>query len=116
MALLPNRYRAAGHRARPRGPWRDIPGRFDGLPPDLQQVVVKAGETASKNVYQFSVDDVNKGRERWKAAGGEVVTLSKEDTAKLKKELSGVGASVTAKNPAEKAMFAILKDAAERTK
>ena len=89
---------------------------FDGLPPDLQDVVVKAGEAASRNVYQFSVDDVNKGRERWKAAGGEVVTLSAADNQKLQAELATVGARVTESKPAEKAMFAILKDAAERTK
>jgi len=89
---------------------------FDALPADLQDVVVKAGETASRNVYQFSVDDVNKGRDRWKAAGGEVITLSAADNAKLQAELAPVGARVTDSKPAEKAMFAILKDAAERTK
>ncbi len=89
---------------------------FDGLPKDLQDVVVKAGQQASKDVYQFSVDDINNGREKWKAAGGTVTKLSDAEEQQLMKQLATVGASVTEKNPAEKAMFETLRAAAERTK
>jgi TRAP-type C4-dicarboxylate transport system substrate-binding protein len=89
---------------------------FDGLPKDLQQVVVEAGKKASQDVYQFSVDDVNKGRSRWEAGGGQVIRLSDADNAKLRAELAGVGARVTKSNPKEEAMFKILEDAANRAK
>jgi TRAP-type transport system periplasmic protein len=89
---------------------------FDGLPPDLQDVVLKAGQQASQDVYQFSIDDVNKGRERWKAAGGEVFELSPSEHELLMHELVPVGESVTAKSAPEKAMFELLRATAERTK
>jgi TRAP-type C4-dicarboxylate transport system substrate-binding protein len=89
---------------------------FDALPKDLQDIVTKAGQKASRDVYQFSVDDINKGRDRWKKAGGEVISLSAEEHAKLMKELAAVGSRVTQSKPAEKAMFEVLQQAAERTK
>jgi TRAP-type C4-dicarboxylate transport system substrate-binding protein len=89
---------------------------FDALPKDLQDIVVRAGQQASKDIYQFSIDDVNNGREKWKAAGGQVTLLSEGEHAQLMQQLAPVGARVTDKNPAEKAMFEILQAAAERTK
>jgi len=89
---------------------------FDGLPADLQDVVVKAGQKASQDVYQFSVDDVNNGREKWKHAGGEVLELSAAEHEQLMRQLSTVGESVTAKSLPEKAMFDLLRETAERTK
>ena len=89
---------------------------FDNLPPDLQEVVVKAGQKASQDVYQFSVDDVNSGREKWKKAGGEVIELSSAEHDQLMHQLVTVGESVTAKSAPERAMFDLLRAAAERTK
>jgi TRAP-type C4-dicarboxylate transport system substrate-binding protein len=89
---------------------------FDGLPKDLQEVVVAAGKKASNDVYDFSVKDIQRGRSRWEAGGGQVIRLSDADNAKLKAELANVGARVTAKNPKEKAMFELLQDASNRTK
>jgi TRAP-type C4-dicarboxylate transport system substrate-binding protein len=89
---------------------------FDALPPDLQDVVVKAGRQASNDVYQFSVDDVNNGRERWKKAGGEVIELSAADHDQLMQELAPIGEKATANSPPEKAMFDLLRQTAERTK
>jgi TRAP-type C4-dicarboxylate transport system substrate-binding protein len=89
---------------------------LDGLPKDLQDVVLEGARKASRDVYQFSVDDVNNGRERWKAAGGQVAKLSQAEHDQLMRQLAIVGTRVTEKNPSEKAMFEILRAAAERTK
>lgn len=89
---------------------------FDDLPKDLQDKVVAAGQKASQDVYQFSVDDINKGRDRWTAAGGVVTKLSDAEEAQLMNELAGLGPQVTGANPGEKAMFNLLHAAAERTK
>jgi TRAP-type transport system periplasmic protein len=89
---------------------------FDALPPDLQEVVVKAGQQASTDIYQFSVDDINNGRDRWKSAGGEIIELPKAEHDELMKQLVTVGEQVVAKNPGEKAMFDLLRRTAERTK
>jgi TRAP-type C4-dicarboxylate transport system substrate-binding protein len=89
---------------------------FDGLPKDLQDIVEKAGQKASVELYEFSVEDINKGRERWIAAGGQVTTLPEAERTQLMAQLSQVGARVTEKTPGEKALFEILRTAAERTK
>jgi hypothetical protein len=59
---------------------------------------------------------VTNGREKWKAAGGQVVKLPEAEQDQLMKQLAIVGTRVTEKNPQEKAMFEILRAAAERTK
>lgn len=89
---------------------------FDKLPPDLQDVVVKAGQKASSDVYQFSVDDVNRGRDAWIKAGGTVTKLGAADQAKLIKDMAEVGAQETQETPQERAMYELLKRVAERTK
>lgn len=89
---------------------------FDGLPPKLQDVVVKAGQEASRDIYQFSVDQINDGREKWKKAGGKVIKLAPAEQAKMMKELAAVGARVTASRPQEKKLYEILEAAAKRTK
>jgi len=89
---------------------------FDGLPKDLQDAVVRAGQQASNDVYQFSVDDINNGREAWKKAGGEIVMLDPDEQKKLISQLVAVGARVTDKNAKDKTMFELLQAAANRTK
>jgi TRAP-type transport system periplasmic protein len=87
---------------------------FDALLPDLQDAVVQSGAKASAAVYQFSIDDINKGRDRWKQAGGQVIELSEAEHEILMKELAPVGETVTAKSAPEKEMFDILRTAAMR--
>jgi tripartite ATP-independent transporter DctP family solute receptor len=89
---------------------------YDKLPPDLQAVIVKAGQKASDDVYQFSVDDVNRGRDAWIKAGGTVTRLSDADQSKLMKDMAEVGAQETQETPQEKAMYELLKKVADRTR
>lgn len=89
---------------------------FDKLPPDLQAVVVKAGQKASQDVYQFSVDDVNRGRDAWIKAGGTVTKLSDADQAKLMSLMAEVAREETQETPQEKEMYELLKKVADRTK
>jgi TRAP-type C4-dicarboxylate transport system substrate-binding protein len=89
---------------------------FDSLPVELQAAVRKAGEDASREVYQFSVDDVSSARERWTAAGGQVTKLSDAEEEQLMKQLVTVGARVASSNAGEKAMYEMLVSAAERTR
>jgi tripartite ATP-independent transporter DctP family solute receptor len=89
---------------------------FDNLPKDLQAAVEKAGQKASADVYEFSIQDINKGRERWQAAGGQVTQLPEAERAQLLQQLAQVGARVAERTPGEKALFEILRTAAERTK
>jgi TRAP-type C4-dicarboxylate transport system substrate-binding protein len=89
---------------------------FDKLTPDLQEVIVKAGQKASNDVYQFSVDDVNRGRDAWIKAGGTVTKLVPADQVKLMKDMAEVGANETQETAQEKAMYDLLKKVVQRTK
>lgn len=89
---------------------------FDKLSPDLQAIIVTAGQKASNDVYQFSVDDVNRGRDAWIKAGGTVTKLDPAEQAKLMKDMADVGAHETQETPQEKAMYELLKKVVERTK
>ena len=91
-------------------------GWFDKLSPELQDVIIKAGQKASNDVYQFSVDDVNRGRDAWIKAGGTVTTLDPSEQAKLMVDMTEVGAKETQETPQEKAMYELLKKVAERTR
>lgn len=89
---------------------------FDHLPKDLQSVVEKAGQQTSQDIYQFSVDEINRGRKEWKTNGGVDVRLPADQEAKLMSELIPVGPRVTSSNPGEKALYGILKAAIDRNK
>jgi len=88
---------------------------FDSLPPDLQDVVSKAGQTASMEVFPWAVEFLAKQRKAWTENGGELVELSATEHAELIKLLKPVGAEVTAKKPEEATLFQLLQKAAEKT-
>ena len=88
---------------------------FDSLPPDLQDVVSKAGQTASMEVFPWAVEFLAKQRKAWTENGGELVEFSAGEHAELNKLLKPVGAEVTAKKPEEATLFQLLQKAAEKT-
>lgn len=89
---------------------------YDALPPDLQKLVVDSGRKVSEGIYQWSVDDIKNGYERWTKAGGEIVRLDPKAQEALMGQLLPLGAEVTSKRPDEKALFAVLQDAVKRTR
>lgn len=89
---------------------------LEQLPEDLQEIIVDAGRQVSNEVYEFSVKDVETGREEWIAGGGEVITLAPEEQERMMEMLLPVGERVTADDPAEREMFDLLRAAAERTR
>ena len=88
---------------------------YDKLPPDLQKVVSDAGQQASKDVYQWSVDFVQTQRKAWIKAGGEFTQPSAAEHAQLMKLMLPIGTEATAKKPEEKALYDLLLKAAKRT-
>ena len=88
---------------------------YDKLPPDLQKVVRDAGQQASKDVYQWSVDFVETQRKAWIKAGGKFIRPSAAEHAQIMKLMRPIGAEVTANKPDEKALYELLMKAAKRT-
>ena len=88
---------------------------YDALPPDLQKVIVDDGQKVSRDIYQFSVDEVKDGYEGWVKAGGEIAKLDPKAHDALMAQLLPLGAKVTSKNPDEKKLFDLLLATAKKT-
>jgi TRAP-type transport system periplasmic protein len=88
---------------------------FDKLEPDLQKIVVDAGQQISRDIIEWSLKDYERARQTWIDAGGEVNTLPQAEQQAIAKAMAPIGAEVSARKPAEKAMFDLLAAAARRT-
>lgn len=88
---------------------------YTTLPADLRAIIIKAGQKASADVYQFSVDDINRARQKWFASGGVITKLDPADQDKMMKEMEAVSEREMSANPKDKAMFDLLRKTAERT-
>jgi TRAP-type transport system periplasmic protein len=88
---------------------------YDKLPDDLKKVVSEAGQKASNDVFQWSVDFVQIQHDAWIKAGGKFTTPSAEEKEKLMKLMQPVGVEATAKKPEEKALYELLQRATKRT-
>ena len=75
------------------------------LPADLRQIVIEEGNKLSTRTSQESIVQDEAMVKRWGDAGGEFVTLSPADQARMLQILSGVGEEVTKGNPAVSAFY-----------
>ena len=87
---------------------------LDKLPPDLQKLVVEEGRKLQSRVQARSFEVLDDMRKKWAAAGGELVTLSAADQARLNELLKGVGPEVTKTNPALNAFYKRVQSVAEK--
>jgi len=89
---------------------------YDALPPDLQQIIDKAGAAASTQVNPETVAINEKADKSWTAAGGELIKLPADEQAAMLKTLASVGEDVSKTKPALSAAYKVVTDAATRTK
>jgi TRAP-type transport system periplasmic protein len=89
---------------------------YDSLPPDLQQVIDKAGAAASIQVNPETVAIDEKADKTWTDAGGELIKLPPNEQAEMLKILASVGEDVSKTKPALSAAYKIVTDAAQRVK
>ena len=89
---------------------------MDKLPADLQTAVLESGMKTSREIFQWSVDDYSKAKQDWTKGGGQLVTVSASERESLTKMMAPIGPEVSAKTPADKAMYDLMVKAAERTK
>ena len=89
---------------------------YDSLPPDLQQVLDKAGAEASIQVNPETVAIDERADKAWVAAGGELIKLPADEQAQMLKTLASVGADVSKTKPAVAAAYQIVTEAAQRIK
>ena len=87
---------------------------LDKLPPDLQKLVVDEGRKLQPRVQELSFSVTGEMRKKWIGAGGEIVTFSPAEQAKLTEILKPVGPEVTKSNPALSTFYNRVRSMAEQ--
>jgi TRAP-type C4-dicarboxylate transport system substrate-binding protein len=89
---------------------------YDSLPKDLQEIIDRDGAAVSKSIESTAVKMYQDQRKAWTDAGGELISLPREEQASMMASLSSVGDDVSKPKPALHEAFQIVSDAAKRTR
>jgi TRAP-type C4-dicarboxylate transport system substrate-binding protein len=89
---------------------------YDTLPKDLQEIVDRDGAAVSKSIEPVAVKMYQEQRKAWTDAGGELISLPRDEQAEMMRMLSSVGDDVSKTKPALREAYEIVTDAAKRTR
>jgi TRAP-type C4-dicarboxylate transport system substrate-binding protein len=89
---------------------------YDSLPKDLQEIVDRDGAAVSKSIEPTAIKMYQEQRKAWVDAGGELISLPREEQAAMMASLSSVGEDVSKPKPALHEAYQIVTDAAKRTR
>jgi TRAP-type transport system periplasmic protein len=89
---------------------------YDSLPKDLQEIVDRDGAAVSKSIEPVAVKMYQEQRKAWTDAGGELISLPRDEQAEMMRMLSSVGDDVSKTKPALRDAYEIVVDAAKRTR
>jgi TRAP-type C4-dicarboxylate transport system substrate-binding protein len=89
---------------------------YESLPKDLQELVDRDAAKESIAINASATGIVNKAREGWKAAGGELISLPPDEQATLLKNLASVSEEVPKAKPKLHEAYELVTKAAQRTK
>jgi len=89
---------------------------YDSLPKDLQEIIDRDGAAVSKSIEPTAIKMYQEQRKAWTDAGGELITLPREEQASMMASLSSVGEDVSKPKPALHEAYEIVTDAAKRTR
>ena len=89
---------------------------YDGLPPDLQQIVDKAAVEAMDEVDPQTVEIDDRADKAWVAGGGELIDLPPDEQASMLKTFSSVAEDVSKTKPDLSTAYQIVAAAAQRVK
>jgi TRAP-type transport system periplasmic protein len=89
---------------------------YDTLPKDLQGIVDRDGAAVSKSINQTALTMYQEQRKAWVDAGGELISLPRDEQASMMASLSSVGEDVSKPKPALHEAYQIVTDAAKRTR
>ena len=89
---------------------------YDSLPKDLQEIIDRDGAAVSKSIEPTAIKMYQEQRKAWTDAGGELISLPREEQASMMASLSSVGDDVSKPKPALHEAFQIVSDAAKRTR
>jgi TRAP-type C4-dicarboxylate transport system substrate-binding protein len=89
---------------------------YDTLPKDLQEIVDRAGATVSTSINPVALKLYQEQRKAWTDAGGELISLPRDEQAEMMRMFSTVGDDVSKTKPAVREAYDIVADAAKRTR
>jgi TRAP-type C4-dicarboxylate transport system substrate-binding protein len=87
---------------------------FDGLPGDLQAVVMKTGKQAEEEVIPWGRNFLVQQRKVWVEKGGELLAFSAADQKELMAKMAPIGDYIVKGKPESKPLWDALNAAAKR--
>jgi TRAP-type transport system periplasmic protein len=89
---------------------------YDGLPPDLQEIVNKGASSESVAINAWVIEFNAKTRQDWIAGGGELISLAPDEQAAMLNALASVGEDVSMTKAELHAAYHIVTEAAQRNR
>ena len=89
---------------------------YESLPADLRQVIDKDAATETVAINPSAIDLFNKARQSWVDKGGELIRLPADEQTKMVQMIASVGEDVSKTKPGVQEAYAIVADAAKRTR
>ncbi|MBX9845237.1 MAG: TRAP transporter substrate-binding protein [Xanthobacteraceae bacterium] len=86
------------------------------LGPELEKIVREESRKAEEVFGQWDIDDIKSKEDIWKKNGGEIITMSPEESKRYVDLVSPVAASILAANPRVKQDYEALLAAAKKYK
>lgn len=88
---------------------------FDGLPKDLQQLVLDTSKALEPEMNQYSVDQNLKAEAEWKSRGAQIHRITGPDQAEFQKRMLAAADEVAQKNPRIKEAYQLMLERAKAT-
>jgi TRAP-type C4-dicarboxylate transport system substrate-binding protein len=88
---------------------------FDGLPPDLQGVVMATSRQAAAEAIPWSLDFLAEQRKAWVDKGGEVIALPAAERSEMMAKLASVGDDIVKAKPELKPLWDLMVATAKRS-
>jgi TRAP-type C4-dicarboxylate transport system substrate-binding protein len=88
---------------------------FDGLPPDLQGIVMATSKQSAAEAIPWSLDFLVEQRKAWVDKGGEVIALSAADRTEMMAKLASVGDDIVKAKPELKPLWDQMVATAKRS-
>jgi C4-dicarboxylate-binding protein DctP len=91
-------------------------GWLKSIGPDLEKIVREESRKAEEVFGQWDIDDIKAKEDIWKKNGGEVITMSPEESKKYVDTVAPVAAQILAANPRVKEDYDAILAAAKKYK
>jgi TRAP-type C4-dicarboxylate transport system substrate-binding protein len=88
---------------------------FDGLPADLQGLVMATAKQAGAEAAPWAIDFIGSQRKLWTEKGGEVIVLPAADKAEMMSKLASVGDDIVKTKPELKPLWNQMVATAKRS-